>query len=321
MRAKCRCLQATSPAKYGINLYMRLIARLFPMLLVVVAFAPALAQLSGSRDLTVSWRAPEDHVPSPSLDACPAPRNTISNGAVVNGVPTPSAAAEKPDKIELTIVKVSPAKLQVGKAFTATLRLKNASPKAVRIPWQPDGEQVVPPSADGSEQYEVADVDFHLATTGKTGPAMPLETEGALFAHPSNPATYFTVEPGRWVDIILKGTVACGISHCIGEVKADEHATLTARWYQRLLTHQVNGCNEDHGAYTVREVDSAPIQIAVEPEPGSGPGKGHTEKPDSPSMKPPKRMIPEIQSAYPSPSRRVRFHRKPRIDRPAIVPV
>jgi len=270
------------------------------MFVVAMGFASCFAQLSGSRDLTTFWRAPDDHVPAPSSDSCPAVKSTISGGAMVNGVPTEAAAAERPRKIELAIVRISPAKLQVGRAFTATIRLKNAGAAALRIPWQPDGEGVVHASADGTEQYEVADVSFRLAAVGKSGPATPLESEGALFAQPSDSATYLSVAPGQWVQITLKGTVACGLLHCVGDIKPTEHAMLTAWWYQRVLTHRVNGCTENHGAYTVRELDSAPMPVVVQPQEGSGRGNGHTESPNSSPGEPLQRVLPQIQSIYPS---------------------
>src|SRR5262245_28487579 len=134
-----------------INPLMRLLERWRLLVLLSLATTPALAQLSGSRDLTVFWRAPVDHVPSPSAEACPSPRSSISDGVIVDGVATDDAKAKSPESTELTIVKITPAKLQAGSGFTATLRFKNTGTAAVRIPWQPDGETVVRPAADGSE--------------------------------------------------------------------------------------------------------------------------------------------------------------------------
>jgi hypothetical protein len=146
--------------------------------------------------------------------------------------------------------------------------LKNIGTDKILIPWQPDGEQIAHVSADGTEEkYEVADVSFRLAASGKKSIAVPLHSEGALFAQPDDPVSYLTIEPGHWADVKLRGTVACGLDNCRSDVQVDDHAVLTAWWYQRVLTHQVKDCNEVHGAYTVREVDSAPLPIVVRPAP------------------------------------------------------
>ena len=240
---------------------MRLVATTRLFVLVASGLAPSFAQLSASRDVTVFWRVPSDRVPRPSPQACPTVDATVSHGAVVNGIQPDSKP--QPEKLELGIVAISPVALHIGESFTATIRLKNAGTAEVRIPWQIDGEKAVQLLPDSREQYEVADVSFSLATVSGKAAAIPLQSEGALFARPDDPATYFAIQPGHWVHIRMKGRVDCGLPHCAGEIRTNEHSTLSARWYQRLLTHQVKGCNDDHGAYTVREVSSAPFGVAV----------------------------------------------------------
>jgi hypothetical protein len=251
---------------------MRLIA---PLTLFLLA-APSLsfAQQTGYRDLTLSWRAPDDHIPSPSMTSCPSPKATISHGAVVNGVPIESRTPDPPDKVELTITEIVPGKLQIGQSFTATVRVKNMGSSTLKIPWQPDGEQATRASQDGTEeQYEVADVTFRLVTAGHKNSPTLLTSEGALFANPSDPMTYIEIAPNRWVDIKLSGTVECGLERCLGEIEPDDHAVLTAWWYQRLLTHRVKDCAEDHGSYEVRELNSQPFPVAIHGTPKPG---GHT---------------------------------------------
>jgi len=223
------------------------------------------AQQAGFRDLTTSWRVPADHVPSPSSATCPNLRSTVSDGEIAQA---PAGSPASADKIELTVAEISPPKLRVGGVFIATVRLKNIGADKILIPWQPDGEQVAHVSADGTEEkYEVADISFRLTASAKKSIAIPLQSEGALFAQPGDPAAYLAISPGRWVDIKLKATVSCGLDNCESEVKADDHAVLTAWWYQRVLTHRVKDCTEDHGAYKVREVDSAPFTVVVLPPP------------------------------------------------------
>jgi hypothetical protein len=68
---------------------------------------------------------------------------------------------------------------------------------------------------------------------------------------------------GNWIDIKLHARVECGLENCVGNLQPDDKAALTAWWYQRVLTHRVSGCEETHGSYTVREVDSSPFTVVV----------------------------------------------------------
>jgi hypothetical protein len=239
---------------------MRLAAKL--SFISVLALAPfCLAQQVGSRDLTLSWQAPNDHLPSPLSAACPTVNATISEGLQ----PKQPAAKEIDDKaLEFTIAEVTPPELHIGDDFTATVRLKNIGSAEILVPWQPDGERVVRVSPDGKEEmYEVADVTFRLKTGAKNRTSMFLESAGALFAHPDDEASYIKLDPGRWVDIKLKGVVACGLPECPDDAVPDDHAVLTAWWYQRILAHKVEGCSEDHSSSVVRQLDSAPRSIVV----------------------------------------------------------
>jgi len=240
---------------------MRLVQSASAAALVIGLAGACSAQQAGYRDLTISWRAPDDHIPSPSSETCPNAQSTVSDG---DHPQTPATAGKQDDKLELTITEVVPSDLHLGDDFTATVRLKNIGTTKVLIPWQPDGEQVTRVSKDGKQEiYEVADVAFRLKTGGQKRVPMFLDSEGALFAHPDDHATYLELEPGRWADIKLKGSVICGLPPCPVEAEADDHAVLTAWWYQRVLTHRVDGCNENHGASTVRKLDSSPFPLAI----------------------------------------------------------
>jgi hypothetical protein len=231
-------------------------------LIAVLALTPlCLAQEIGSRDLTLAWEAPNDHLPSPLSAACPTVNSTISPG-----VQSKQPAAKNLDdkSLEFTIAEVTPPELHIGDDFTATVRLKNIGSAEILLPWQPDGERVVRVSPDGKEEmYEVADVTFRLKTGAKHRAPMFLESAGALFAHPEDEASYIKLDPGRWVDVKLKGVLTCGLPECPDDAVPDDHAVLTAWWYQRILTHKVEGCNEDHGSSVVRQLDSAPRSIVV----------------------------------------------------------
>ncbi len=225
------------------------------------------AQQIGTRDVTENWRAPEDHLSPPPPDRCPEVKSTISGGAVAGAQNVPNHAAAG-EALNLAISSLSPPELHPGEEFIATVQLKNVGSTNVLVPWQTDGEQVTRMSSDADgesseEKYEVADVNFRVVAGKKGGLPIYLQSAGALFAHPDNRASYIEIPPQHWVTIRFKGAVTCGLPACSTEVKPDEHAIFTATWYQRILTHTIQSCNENHSSLVVRQLDSAPLPVAI----------------------------------------------------------
>jgi hypothetical protein len=239
------------------------------VLMALVAVPPGFGQLAASRDLTKGWSVPPERVPSPASDSCPQVHTSVSDGE------TPSSdGASRGGKtttresLEFQIVQLSPPQLTIGEPFIADLRLKNTGSAAVLVPGVADGSQLTRSPNSGieenaEERYEVADVSFRLATDKAHHAAIFLTTIGALFADPDDTKTYVSLAPGNWIDIKLQGTVECGAAKCLGPLQADSDGVLTAWWYQRVLTHTVKKCDENHGAYTVREIDSSPFKVVV----------------------------------------------------------
>ncbi|MBO0911697.1 MAG: hypothetical protein J2P13_07890 [Acidobacteria bacterium] len=246
------------------RLMLRIFLRLACCALIGVGFAPpaAVAQLVASRDITLGWRVPSERLSIP--ESCTNPHSSMTDGQVPDGAP-------KTKDLEVTIVETSPAKLEIGGDFDATVRLKNVGTQPVLVPSATDGERVLHPSADGTEEkYEVGDISFRLMTGKHSGVPVYLNSSGALFADPDDKSSYLSLAPGKWLDIKLHARVECGLERCVGDLMPDNQAALTAWWYQRVLTHRVSGCEETHGSHPVREVDSAPFTIVVQ-----NPGERH----------------------------------------------
>jgi hypothetical protein len=225
------------------------------------AAVPCFAQLAASRDLTSGWRVPSEHIALP--ETCDKPRSSMIDGD------QEKAGTVKAKDLELTIVETSPAKLEIGSDFNATVRLTNNGMVQVLVPSVADGEKVLPSTVDGNEEkYEVGDISFRLNTGKPHGIPIYLNSAGALFANPDDKASYLALEPGKWLEIKLHARVECGMEECVGEIQPDSKATLSAWWYQRVLSHRVTGCEETHGSFTVRELDSSPFIVEVtEPAP------------------------------------------------------
>jgi hypothetical protein len=226
------------------------------LLMLGLAATPGFAQLVASRDLTSGWRVPSEHIAIP--ETCDQPRSSVIDGDQAKADPL------KAKDLELTIMETTPTKLEIGNDFNAKVRLKNVSTAAVLVPAVTDGEQLLHSSADATEEkYEVGDISFRLTTGKPHGIPIYLNSAGALFANPGDKASYVALEPGKWLEIKLHARVECGMENCMGEIQPDSKAVLTAWWYQRVLSHKVTGCEETHGSFTVRQLDSSPFTVEV----------------------------------------------------------
>lgn len=225
-------------------------------LVLGLAALPGSAQLVASRDLTSGWRVPSERIAVPKT--CDKPRSSVIDGD------QDKAGLAKAKDLELTIVETTPAKLEIGNDFNASVRLKNIGTTSVLVPSVADGEQAQHPTPNASEEkYEVGDISFRLTTGKPHGIPIYLNSAGALFANPDDKASYLALEPGKWLEIKLHARVECGMENCMGEIQPDSKGVLTAWWYQRVLSHKVTGCEETHGSFTVRELDSAPFTVEV----------------------------------------------------------
>jgi hypothetical protein len=218
-------------------------------------------QLVASRDITSGWSVPPERVPGPPLDTCPKVNYSVSPA---DG--TKKASPAEGERVALEVVQISPPQLTIGEDFTAVVRFKNAGTSPILVPATANGAQLAGDAdtvGQTEEKYEVADVSFRLATGKDHRTPIFLISAGALFADPNNRSTYVTLAPGNWLEVKLRGVVECGAAKCLGALEADSAGVLTAWWYQRVLTHKVSGCEENHGSINVREVDSAPLRVVV----------------------------------------------------------
>ncbi len=244
-----------------------------PIFLAISLISPVaiFGQSVGSRDLTSGFNVPPEHVPSPSPQACDKVHSSISEGAAIEQEKGDPRVASS---LEFSIVSISPAELVIGADFVANVRLKNSGLDPVLVPSFVNGEQIAPGSDSNEEQYEVADITFRLAS-GKNRTPVFLDSSGALFAQPADKSSYLVLNPGNWVDLKVKATVTCGAVKCLTEIQPDGSAVLTGWWYQRVLTHRVSGCDENHGSREVREINSTPFKVAVRQAEPKNPPKSH----------------------------------------------
>ncbi|MFZ0774616.1 MAG: hypothetical protein WCA49_12240 [Candidatus Sulfotelmatobacter sp.] len=180
----------------------------------------------------------------------------------------PSAAEKlRKEDLRLSVVELTPSGLQSGANFEAVIRLTNNGGSSVRVPWEVDGEKVVRTSSDGKEEgYEVVDLILALGAGRHRTAPVSLKAAGALFADPELAAGGIELPPGQWVDVKIKGKAECANTGSLCDnIVADDEGELVARWYERVSAHRINGCDEDHGNFVRRELESKPLRVAVRP--------------------------------------------------------
>jgi hypothetical protein len=196
---------------------------------------PVVAQMVASRDLTLGWRAPSEHISVP--ETCTQSGSSIAN----DGSSKEPANPAEPNPLQVTITAISPAPLEIGNGFTARVQIKNAGTQSVLVPSFTDGERVLRISADTAfEEYEVGDVSFRLLTGKDHRTPVFLNSSGALFANPEEKSSYLPLEPGNWLEIKIEGRVECGLEDCLGEIRPDAKALINDWWYHRVLSHTLN---------------------------------------------------------------------------------
>lgn len=228
--------------------------------LLLFLTAEASAQIAAFRDLTLGSRVPNEHLTIPQT--CEKSDSTIDQSD--SQAAASDIRADHAKSLELTIIGVMPARLEIGNDFDANVRLKNVGTEPVLVPAATDGDHVLRTSVDGTEErYEVADVSFRLLSGQEHKIPVYLNSAGALFADPDNKSSYLSLDSGKWLDMKLHARVECGLEDCGAQIHPDNKAVLTAWWYQRILTHRITGCAESHGSVKVRELDSAPFAVVV----------------------------------------------------------
>jgi hypothetical protein len=221
----------------------------------------ARAQLVATRDLT------QPRPPSPSSaelgnyandykDACNG--SGQADGEIID--------KRRDDHLGLSIVDAQP-ELRDGQALlTITVRLKNLNVYVpAEIPWELS--PVTPLQTDPqnpTRSYEAATVRIWMERSKYPSELAILAGGITLWAQPGNQAHHLKLKPGEWVDIKFSVGVVCNSldKEVCGSYLRGDSVILKATWYERELTHLRKGCVVTDGAYTAREFDSSPFDLA-----------------------------------------------------------
>jgi hypothetical protein len=237
---------------------MRVVAWSLFALLWLGCATCSLGQLVATRDLT---QPPLSGPTSSQLGHYDEDYKIACNGSGgADGVNLGGAAE---DHLEFSIVDAKPEAHDAHSRIIVTVRLKNLNVYApAEIPWE--FSPVVPVQIDPRDKtlhYEAVDITVFAKTPKRPSAVDILPGRTNLWAQPGNPAHYLKLKPGEWIELKIPVSVNCDPVHesVCSTYLSGNAVQLTSRWYQRELTHVRKGCVVTDGAFTTRELESAPF--------------------------------------------------------------
>jgi len=186
-------------------------------------------------------------------------------------------AAKTPEMLRLEITEVEPTVVHSGTSLVATVRLKNAGPTAVSVPWATPPVEPDTNSKTGTMSWQMANVYLTFATSESPRNGTILKGRAELAATPSNITQHVELLPGQWVDIKFAATLECDSSlyPACGEypLPVGGGAELTAHWWEWMSTYDNDGCNSWKGTYESRNLNSKPLAVVFDTKSPSTEGK------------------------------------------------
>jgi hypothetical protein len=171
-----------------------------------------------------------------------------------------------PEKLGLEIVSADTNFANETTEITATVRIKNEGHWPVLLPWKTD--PVVPANTGGPNDEvtsEQASLRLSLGTQEHRAHGAPLEGNVQFEAVPRSLEQHVRLLQGQWVEVRFKALAQCWLNAAdpplCSEFKTDEHARLTAHYFESLSTSRGEGCKAVSLWKVARRMKSDPIEI------------------------------------------------------------
>jgi len=187
----------------------------------------------------------------------------VADGVIVRDVP---------EKLQLEIVAVDPRLVYDGAAMVVTVRVKNIGDLPVLLPWESNRVEPDIDAKSGDTSYESASIHLTFGTREDRKHYTYLKGEATLTAAPSNRVQHLELLSGQWADVKFKAAVECASKEtwACKQFQADEHAQVTAHWWEWLFTRQEKGCGGMRGAFKSRTLESSPLEVVYVASPSDG---------------------------------------------------
>src|SRR5262249_41453122 len=119
-------------------------------------------------------------------------------------------------------------------------------------------------SHDGHEEsYDVVDINLAITVTNMRDGPIRIKANGVLFSEPDLELFYNELLPGQWIEMKIKGKVECDAPSQSCSKYVGRGASIGARWYERKLTHRVDGCNVSQGNFVRRQLATKLFEVAL----------------------------------------------------------
>ena len=239
------------------------------LMLFASHYAPA--QLVATKDLTDTGSVPTALPTLPELLSDTRTPDNPEKQDCFFGMAHGVIVRDVPEKLHLEIVSADPRLVYDGTAMMITVRLKNVGDLPVLVPWQTNQVEPDIDPKTGDTSYESATIHLTFGTLEDRQHYTYLKGEATLAAAPSNRAQHLELLAGQWVDLKFKAALECHSKEtwACKQFHADEHAQLTAHWWEWLFTREEKGCGGMRGAFKSRTLESTPIEVVYVVSPPS----------------------------------------------------
>jgi len=221
------------------------------------------AQLVASKDLTDTASVPAEPATSLELPSGISTPDQLEGQDCFFGVADGVIVRDVPENLRLEIVDVDPRLVYDGTVMMITVRVKNIGDLPVLLPWQTNQVQPDSDPKSGDTSYESATIHLTFGTLEDRKHYTYLKGEATLAAAPSNRAQHLELTSGQWADVKFKAVIECASKEtwACKKFHADEHAQLTAHWWEWLFTREKRGCGGTRGAAKSRTLESSPFEV------------------------------------------------------------
>jgi hypothetical protein len=231
---------------------------------VVLFAAPSVAAQSvATKDFTEIADVPFEHTNTSDIKPEKSTAADSAHKDCVVGFRDGVIVREPQEKLHLAIVNTEPRLVYAQTPITVTVRLKNVGDHRVLIPWETHQVESDIDPKTGATRYESATIQLEFGTLPDRKNNSYLKGEATLVAAPSRREQHVELLSGQWVDIKLKAAIQCDSTESLAcePFNADEHAQLTAHWWESLFTYEEEGCSVWRGAYKSRMLNSSPMEV------------------------------------------------------------
>jgi hypothetical protein len=175
---------------------------------------------------------------------------------------------KEPRQIHLTVVDLNSRNLVAGGQVEATIAMRNAGKKSIRIPWSTDWWTTKAGQDPDNRSWQVA--EFRVFLDGSENNKVELLTlSKALYSSDFVSGSTFSLKPGEWITVRINFEVRPA-HPAYEQIKKEDDAALRVEWFHTTRSYRVKDCGVTLGHYPYRdayEQENSGTQVRVAERP------------------------------------------------------